>query len=340
MPIVIAKNQTGSDIDLTRLGLRVPAAGQRTLTEFASYTECTEDASLEAAVTGGSIVINDGTSDLSTAQALVYLNSSGNLNGPATGIAANVLLKLADTTGRATVATGVTIDASNNITTTGSVSAASVNVGGSPLSMDDLSDADTTTQTPTSNDDLYWNGTNWVPRLNTQTSTDPTVNNDNTQGYVIGSRWINTATDAIYIATDVSTGAAVWTRSDSGGAKPYSDIAEASTLTTTTATIPVQMNGMTLTPPAGTYLVWLSADVFADKNNTQAGVLIYLAGSVVPNTERIFTFNSSNGDAGMTTQARVTVNGSQAIQGYWVIEAGSNPTLSALGRSLMIVAVT
>lgn len=141
MPVVIAKNQTGSDIDLERLGLRVPASpGQITLTEFASYTECTEDDTLEAAVSSGDIVINDGTSDLSVAEGLVYLNSAGNLDGPATGAAANVLLKLSDTSGTKTEATGVTIDASNNITTPGTLNAASLEISGSPLSHTDLTD--------------------------------------------------------------------------------------------------------------------------------------------------------------------------------------------------------
>lgn len=47
--------------------------------------------------------------------------------------------------------------------------------------------------------------------LNNYTATtNPTANDDNTQGYSIGSHWINTATNNAYIASDVSTGAAVW----------------------------------------------------------------------------------------------------------------------------------
>lgn len=121
MPVVIAKNQTGTDIDLDRLGLRVPASGQTTLTDSASYTECTEDASLETAVTSGDIVINDGNSDLSTAEALGYLASSGNLDGPVSGSAANVVPRLKDATGRYTLSSGVTIDNSDNIVTPGTI---------------------------------------------------------------------------------------------------------------------------------------------------------------------------------------------------------------------------
>jgi hypothetical protein len=40
--------------------------------------------------------------------------------------------------------------------------------------------------------------------------TDPTVNDDTGDGYVVGSQWFNTATGAAFRATDVTLGAAVW----------------------------------------------------------------------------------------------------------------------------------
>ncbi len=47
---------------------------------------------------------------------------------------------------------------------------------------------------------------------NVTATTNPTVSNDGTQGYAIGSEWVNTTTGARYMATSVSTGAAVWVR--------------------------------------------------------------------------------------------------------------------------------
>jgi hypothetical protein len=38
----------------------------------------------------------------------------------------------------------------------------------------------------------------------------PTVNDDANDGYVIGSMWVDTGTDYVYIAADVTVGAAVW----------------------------------------------------------------------------------------------------------------------------------
>ncbi|MEE9557281.1 MAG: hypothetical protein V3V76_08475 [Candidatus Adiutricales bacterium] len=49
-----------------------------------------------------------------------------------------------------------------------------------------------------------------VPLSNVTAVTDPLVSDDNTLGYGINSHWVNTVTNELYIAFDVSTGAAVW----------------------------------------------------------------------------------------------------------------------------------
>jgi len=43
------------------------------------------------------------------------------------------------------------------------------------------------------------------------TTTDPTVNDDSTQGYEVGSRWFNSTTDTLFFCEDASAGAAGWT---------------------------------------------------------------------------------------------------------------------------------
>lgn len=57
------------------------------------------------------------------------------------------------------------------------------------------------------------NGLTWVRfpdmRHNITTS-NPTVNDDSADGYSIGSRWINTATDTEFVCVDATLGAAVW----------------------------------------------------------------------------------------------------------------------------------
>ncbi len=46
--------------------------------------------------------------------------------------------------------------------------------------------------------------------VNLIATTDPGVNDDSTQGYVVGSQWVNLTLDRIFRALDVSVGAAVW----------------------------------------------------------------------------------------------------------------------------------
>lgn len=45
---------------------------------------------------------------------------------------------------------------------------------------------------------------------NLTATTDPSVSNDNTQDYGVGSKWVNTSTGVEWQAVSVSTGAAVW----------------------------------------------------------------------------------------------------------------------------------
>lgn len=49
-----------------------------------------------------------------------------------------------------------------------------------------------------------------------QANTNPTVNDDITRGYGLGTIWVNTATDSAYILTDNTTGTAVWQAVGSG----------------------------------------------------------------------------------------------------------------------------
>jgi len=47
---------------------------------------------------------------------------------------------------------------------------------------------------------------------------DPTVNDDDTRGFDVGSRWTNTALDKVFFCTDNSSGAAVWKDVSTSGA--------------------------------------------------------------------------------------------------------------------------
>jgi len=51
-----------------------------------------------------------------------------------------------------------------------------------------------------------------VPTIldNFEATTNPTVNDDDTQGYSVGSQWVNVTTDEAFICVDDSIGAAKW----------------------------------------------------------------------------------------------------------------------------------
>jgi hypothetical protein len=51
-----------------------------------------------------------------------------------------------------------------------------------------------------------------VGGLNSVTTSDPTVNDDSNDGYVVGSQWVNTTGDKFFICVDNTVGAAVWQR--------------------------------------------------------------------------------------------------------------------------------
>lgn len=55
-----------------------------------------------------------------------------------------------------------------------------------------------------------WTLSDSVGTLNNSTTSDPTVNSDQTAGYSAFSQWLNTSSGIVFICRDASTGAAVW----------------------------------------------------------------------------------------------------------------------------------
>lgn len=61
-------------------------------------------------------------------------------------------------------------------------------------------------------------GTNTKLETNNYRATsNPTVSDDITKGFDVGTIWINTSSNAVYVSTNSSTGAAVWTAAGGGG---------------------------------------------------------------------------------------------------------------------------
>lgn len=107
-----------------------------------------------------------------------------------------------------------------------------------------------------------------------------------------------------------------WVNASSVGTITYNQ-ATATTTTTTTSPTDVLMSGMTLTPPAGTYLVWFSGD-WANTNNGNTGTMSIYAGGTQVLASEVPSYRTSAGAvANFSTHALVTVNGAQAIEGRW-----------------------
>jgi len=70
MPTIIASNQTGGDILLTRLGLTVPGSGTLTMTNFATVNEILDDSSLESEIDSGNILLDLGNGELNQGDSL------------------------------------------------------------------------------------------------------------------------------------------------------------------------------------------------------------------------------------------------------------------------------
>lgn len=94
------------------------------------------------------------------------------------------------------------------------------------------------------------------------------------------------------------------------------------------------LTGLTLTPPAGTYGVWFSADIVIGSNNREAECVIYKAGSEIADTRRSVQGVSSNFSASAQTLGITQVNGSEALDVRVNISSG---TLTVNGRSFLII---
>lgn len=298
--IIIAKNQTAGNILIDDLGLNVPALSQVIITDYVTYLEAAVSQDLEVEISAGNIILNDGVSDLSLARSLNYLDSSGSFNGPDTVAPNNSLLRFDGTTGKFSKATGITIDNADNlnlnagsITNITNVSSTTINtttidVGGTPLSIDDLDDVDTVTQTPTTNDSLSWDGVNWSTQKNNATTVDPTGTDDSSVNYDVGSRWINTADGREFVCLDATVSAAIWTETTAYGSITLHSASTARSYATIDAALLASVSGdvvllgpgsyaESIVVPAGVTIKGLSKDASVISGSLATGTRIVLS---------------------------------------------------------------
>jgi hypothetical protein len=119
-----------------------------------------------------------------------------------------------------------------------------------------------------------------------------------------------------------------------GTFKGITDIANATGSTSTTSTSYILVPGMTITPPAGNYLVWFSSYGTHQSNNQELLVSLYSGGAQVIGSER--GVNVRDDWVGIATHGQVVVDGSQAIEARW---RSTNGTIMVFDRTLAILQV-
>ncbi len=72
--IIIAKNNTGTDIEIEDLGISISAAGQKELANYFDYIEIVESDNLKNFVSNAHITINDGNNDLNISDGLKHIS--------------------------------------------------------------------------------------------------------------------------------------------------------------------------------------------------------------------------------------------------------------------------
>lgn len=107
--------------------------------------------------------------------------------------------------------------------------------------------------------------------------------------------------------------------------------AQATANTTTTSGTYTALNGMSITPLAGVYMVWFSCSHKNDGNGAVTNFAVHVNGSIVQHSERQSTsyiaglvVGNAPQDQAVATQCLVSVNGSQTIEVRWNRTSGTS----------------
>jgi hypothetical protein len=116
---------------------------------------------------------------------------------------------------------------------------------------------------------------------------------------------------------------------------PATSVTGTSTITTSSLT-DVLMTGMSITPVAGNYMVFFSGDIRNSNLGRTMVMSIYSGGSIQTASESINYNPSASSIYTFKSQALITVNGAQAIEGRWRTSAN---TATNTRRTLSIIRV-
>jgi hypothetical protein len=124
-----------------------------------------------------------------------------------------------------------------------------------------------------------------------------------------------------------------------GPVTPVTPVTSSATFNTSSAT-DVLVTGATITPGAGTYLVWYTGTAAHNKNGQQAVVSIYANGVQAADSERR-AGGQANNQGPFCSVAEVTVAAGQAIEGRIRSSGGGGgPTASVFGFGLHLLRIS
>jgi hypothetical protein len=139
-------------------------------------------------------------------------SGSGDVTGPASA-ADNAVVRFDGTTGKIIQSSSVVVDDSGNVSVPGTVDGRDVAADGTAQDNHIASTANPHSVTKMQ----VGLGNVENTKVNLTATTNPSVTDDSSQGYSVGSLWINTTTDAAFTCVDASVGAAVWTEGAGDG---------------------------------------------------------------------------------------------------------------------------
>lgn len=105
-------------------------------------------------------------------------------------------------------------------------------------------------------------------------------------------------------------------------------------LFTTTSAVDAILTGMTVTPVAGRYAAFFSADITITQNNRVAECVVYEGGVALEDSRRRTQGVGANFNGAFNTLTEVSVNGAQAVDIRVNVTSGS---LDVTGRTLLLI---
>lgn len=185
----------------------------------------------------------------------------------------------------------------------------------------------------------------------------PNNTNDNTEGYEVGSLWVDTTADATYQCVDATTGTAIWNQLSGFGTVRYVDIYNTTSVTAGTGSyvdVPLNVERQIDTAVyahttdsaeitinvTDRYIVYTRVSTESTGARTNSNSALFLNGTIVPGTLAfMYNRNTSQGlNTGFATCVLDLTAGDILKIGF-IVTSGANVSLEPGGSALTIASL-